>query len=143
MTVLSTTVSKVKNALSISIITSHLNPRLLTRCLRLKQYCHCIFQQFLSPNRSPVSCFALLLPGGVLVEDHGVPHDYQQRPGSGHSHVESLQSRCIRREINDCFKDKHIEDFAGFIITSYGEDGLKQTFSFDRNPMLKSLSILT
>ena len=82
----------------------------------------------------------LLLPGGVLVEDHRVSHDDQQGPGSGQGHVESLQGgythtyKTIKEEEIHLLKDP-----AGSIITIQQ----RQTFSFDRNPRLKSLSILT
>lgn len=71
--VLSITPSGVKNAFSISITFQH-------KALNSERIISFYF----------VPCFALLLPGGVLVEDHRVSHDYQQGPGSGHGHVESL-----------------------------------------------------
>lgn len=36
-------------------------------------------------------CAALLCPGGVLVEDNVVSHNYQQGPRPGQGHIESLQ----------------------------------------------------
>lgn len=93
---LSTTVARMKNLFSISIITSCFNTKLLTKCLQLKSITVIVTDNFLSPNTaktSPVDSFVLLLPGGVLVEDHRVSHNYQQGPGTCHGHIESLQCR--------------------------------------------------
>lgn len=61
----------------------------------------------LPTNISCAPCCALLLPGRVLVEDYRVSHDYQQGPCSGHVHVESPQSTCIRINKRSCWFHYH------------------------------------
>lgn len=80
---------------------------------------------------SPVFSFVLLLPGGVFVEDHRVSHNYQQGPGSCQGHIESLQFTHKHMKIK---KHQESHDFLS-------HRHKKTTFSFDKNPMLKSLSI--
>lgn len=54
---------------------------------------------------SNVASFVLLLPGGVLVEDHRVAHNDQEGLGSCNGHVESLQRRYTHLENKEL--DKH------------------------------------